>query len=316
MAQVLITGANGFVGGALSDHLEKTGYQVTRAVRQPDMPNTIQVGDIGPETDWQAALAGCDLVVHLAARVHVLHEVADDPLALFRTVNTEGALNLARQAAQSGVSRFVYLSSVKVNGEVGRFSEESPSSPQDPFAMSKWEAEQGLLKISADTGMEVVILRPPLVYGPRVGGNFIRLMRAVDRQVPMPMGLVRNRRSLLYVGNLVDAIASCLSHPHASGKTFLVSDDEVVSTPELIRGVGQALDRSSRLLPCPPILLRFGAWLFGKSQKVDRLLGSLEIDNSLIRKELNWSPTISLQEGLQITANWYRLTWDEKVPQS
>jgi nucleoside-diphosphate-sugar epimerase len=316
MAQVLITGANGFVGSTLSDHLENAGYQVTRAVRQPDMPNTIQVGDIGPKTNWAAALAGCDLVVHLAARVHVLHEVADNPIELFRTVNTKGTLNLARQAARSGVCRFVYLSSVKVNGEVGRFSEESPSSPQDPFAMSKWEAEQGLLKISADTGMEVVILRPPLVYGPRVGGNFIRLMRAIDRQVPMPMGLVKNRRSLLYLGNLVGAIASCLSHPRANGKTFLVSDDEVVSTPELIRGVGMALGRSPRLLPFPPILLRFGAWLFGKSQNIDRLLGSLELDSSLIRKELDWSPTTLLQEGLQITADWYRLTWAEKLPQS
>ena len=280
------------------------------------MPNTIQVGDIGPETEWQAALSGCDLVAHLAARVHVLHEVADDPLALFRSVNTEGTLSLARQSAQSGVSRFVYLSSVKVNGEVGWFFQGSLPSPEAPLAMSQWEAEQGLLKISVDTGMEVVILHPLLVYGPRVGGNFIRLIRAIDRQVPQLMGLVRNRRSLLYVGNLVDSIASCLSHPRVSGKTCLVSDDEVVSTPELIRGVDQALDRLPRLLPCPPILLRFGAWLFGSSQKVDRLLESLEIDNSLSRKELDWLPTISLQEGLQITANWYRLTWDEKVPQS
>jgi nucleoside-diphosphate-sugar epimerase len=315
MAQVLISGTNGFVYRTLFDHLENAGYQVTRRVRQPDMPNTIQVGDIGLKTDWQAALAGCDLVVHLAARVHILHDVDDNPIEFFRTVNTKGTLNLAHQAARAGVCRFVYLSSVKVNGELGRFSEVSPSSPQDLFAMFKWEAEQGLLKISADTGMEVVILRPPLVYGP--GGWEFHSANAGHRSSSThAMGLAKNRRSLLYLGNLVGAIASCLSNPRANGKTFLVSDEEVVSTPELIREAGMALGRSSRLLPFPHILLRFGACLLGKSQNIERLLGSLELDSSLIRKELDWSPTTSLQEGLQITADWYRLTWAEKLPQS
>lgn len=313
MAKVLVTGANGFVGCALANHLESAGYQVIRAVRQPDIPNTLRVGDVGPNTEWQSALDGCDWVVHLAARVHVMHEIADDSLALFRTVNTEGTLNLARQAAQQGVQRFVYLSSIKVNGETGQFSEHSKALPQDAYAVSKWEAEQGLLQIGADTGMEIVILRPPLIYGPGVGGNFIRLMCAVDRQVPMLVGLVTNRRSLLYLGNLVGAIATCLSHPRASGKTYLVSDDEVVSTPELIQKISQALGHSSRLLPCPPVLLRFGAWLFGKSKEVDRLLGSLECDSALIRTELGWSPATSLQKGLQITADWYRLTGGAKL---
>lgn len=313
MPKVLVTGANGFIGRVLTDNLENHGYRVVRAVRKAQAMDVVEVGDIGPQTEWGPALAGCDQVIHLASRVHVMHEPRHDSLALFRAVNTEGTLNLARQAAQAQVRRFVFLSSIKVNGEEGKYSHLSSPTPKDAYGISKWEAEQGLLKIGVETGMEIVILRAPLVYGPRVGGNFNRLMSAIQRRVPLVIGLTKNKRSLIYIGNLVDAIIVCLSHPSAKGKTYLVSDDEVVSTADLIDKIGQVLGRSSLLLPCPKIIFRFGAWVFGKSKEAGRLLGSLEVDSSLIQKEVGWAPSTSLQEGLKITAEWFRLNKGQKL---
>jgi nucleoside-diphosphate-sugar epimerase len=272
-----------------------------------EIPNAHAVGDIGPETDWHVALGGVEAVVHLAARVHVMRDTSVDPLAAFRAVNTEGTLNLARQAAAAGVKRFIFVSSIKVNGE-GRdspYTEFDLPAPQDAYAISKWEAEQGLREIESATGMEVVILRPPLVYGPGVGANFLRLMRSVERGWPMPFGRVDNRRSLLYLGNFTDAIRVCLDHPAAAGKTFLVSDGDDVSSADLIRRLALAMCRPARLLPVPPSWLRAAGVLFGRGAEVDRLLGSLCVDSSQIRRELGWRPPFSMDEGLRQTADYY-----------
>jgi len=298
--KVLVTGANGFVGRALVAGLEADGVAVEAATRQ-------RVGDLGVSTDWSSALSGCTAVVHLAARVHVMRDVASDPLAAFRAVNVDGTINLAHQAARAGVRRFVYLSSIKVNGE-GReepYREGDTPSPQAPYAISKWEAEQGLRQIELETGMEVVILRPPLVYGPDVKANFQRLLATVDKGWPLPLGAVENRRSLLYLGNLVDAIQLCLEHPAAAGQTYLLSDGEDVSSPELVRLLARAMGRPARLLPVPPAWLRLAGGLLGRRAEVERLLGSLVVDSSRIRRELGWSPPFCLDAGLAETAQHY-----------
>ncbi len=247
-------------------------------------------------------------MVHLAAHVHGMQEAEDDAAVLYRQVNTEGTLNLARQCAAGGVRRFVFLSTVKVLGE-GReepYHANDPAIPIGPYAISKWEAEQGLQEIAEHTGMEVVILRPPLVYGPGARANFLRMMRTIDKGIPLPFGAIQNRRSLLYVDNLVDAIRVCLNHPAATGKTYLVSDVDDVSTPELIRRMASALGRPARLLPVPCRWMRFVGQLLGKQAVVNRLLDSLTVDSQPIREELNWSPPYSMQTGLVATAEWYR----------
>jgi nucleoside-diphosphate-sugar epimerase len=269
---------------------------------------TTSIGNIGPETNWADALTGIEAVVHLAARVHVLKESARNPLAEFRLVNVAGTERLARMAALAGVRRLIYVSSIKVNGEYAHespFTETGAPAPQDAYGLSKWEVEQVLLKIAAETGLEVVIVRPPLVYGPGVGGNFLRMMEWVNRGFPLPLGSIRNSRSLVYLGNLVDALVTCVAHPRAAGKTFLVSDGEDVSTPELIRRLARAMERRPCLAPFPPTLLRFAGLFTGKSAEVDRLLGSLRIDSSRIRQELEWVPPFSMAQGLRETAVWY-----------
>ncbi len=294
--KVLVTGATGFVGRALVAGLEAEGVAVEVATRQ-------RVGDIGVATDWTAALSGCSTVIHLAARVHVMRDEAIDPLQVFREVNVGGTLNLARQAAQAGVRRFVFLSSIKVNGE-GRdepYRESDLPSPLDAYAISKWEAEQGLRQIEQETGMEVVVLRPPLVYGQGVKANFQRLLAAVDKGWPLPLGAVVNRRSLLYLGNLVDAIQLCLVHPAAAGRTYLLSDGEDVSTPELIRRLARVMERPARLLAVPPAWFELGGRVLGRGAEVRRLLGSLRIDGSAIREELGWVPPYTLDQGLAET---------------
>lgn len=312
MTCTLVTGASGFVGRALVAELVGRGINtrgaVRRAVTLHPGAESVAVGEMGNHTDWHEALTDARWVVHLAARAHVIHETAADPLGTFRAINTDGTLNLAQQAAEVGVRRFVFVSTLKVNGE-GRdtpYTESDLAAPQDLYAISKWEAEQGLRDIAARTGMEVVILRAPLVYGPGVGANFLRLMQVVDKGWPLPLGGVANRRSLIYLGNLVDAIAACLTHSAAANKTFLLSDGEDVSTPELIRRLAFTLRRPARLFSIPSLLLRPVGALLGKRQAVDRLLGSLAVDSSLIRKELNWSPPFSMGQGLAETAKWYR----------
>ncbi len=308
---VLVSGATGFVGQALVDALRTQQRQVRRALRKTAPGNTtddIIVGDIGPDTDWRPALQGIDCVVHLAARTHVLQESAADPLTAYRCINVGGTRQLAQQAAAAGVRRFVFLSSIKVTGEsTGEhpFTANDAPQPQDAYGITKREAEDVLRQIGADTGMEIVILRPPLVYGPGVKGNFLRLLRAVARGTPLPLASINNRRSLVYVGNLVDAIITCMDSPAAAGKTFLVSDSEDVSTPALIRRLAAALGMPPRLLPCPPALLHLGAALLGKHAAVMRLTGSLVVDSSALRQELGWQPRYSLDQGLNATAQWY-----------
>jgi nucleoside-diphosphate-sugar epimerase len=260
-------------------------------------------GDLNTSTDWSAALEGVEVVVHSAARAHVMQETVADPLTAYRAVNVDGTLNLARQAAVSGIKRFVFISSIKVNGEStspGRaFTESDAPNPQDAYGQSKHEAEKGLRQLSADTGMEVVIIRPPLVYGPGVKANFAALMRAVQRGWPLPLGAVNNQRSLVALDNLVDFIVTCITHPKAANQTFLVSDGQDLSTTELVRGMVQAAGVSLRLLPVPVWALQAGALLLGKGDVVQRLCGNLQVDISKARRVLGWAPPISVEEGLR-----------------
>jgi nucleoside-diphosphate-sugar epimerase len=302
--KVLVTGANGFVGRVLCSHLVRHGYTVVPVVRQVcGLAGEVAIGDIGGTTEWRAVLPACDVVVHLAARVHVMDDTAQDPLALYRATNTEATLNLARQAAQAGVKRFVFISTLKVNGE-GRdtpYRETDVPAPEEAYAISKWETEQGLWQIAQDTGLEVVILRPPLVYGPGVKANFQRLIRIVERGWPLPLGAIRNRRSLLYLGNFVDAIRVCVEHPAAAGQTFLLDDGKPVSTPELIHAVARALERPAHLLAVPVWMLEAAGMLLGKRAAVARLTGSLFVDGSAIRSRLGWMPPYSVEAGMAAT---------------
>ncbi len=305
---VLVTGASGFVGRATCACLAARGHGVIPALRGArDMAGARRVGEVGPATTWGAALDGADAVVHLAARVHRMADAEGDPLAAYRRVNTAGTLNLARQAAVAGIRRFVFVSSIKVNGE-GRtepYTESDPAAPMDAYAVSKWEAEQGLREIEAATGMRVVILRPPLIYGPGVGANFLRLMRSVEKGWPLPFGRVENRRSLLYLGNLTDALSACLEHSAAAGKTFLLCDGEDVSSAELVRRLARAMNRPARLLPLPTAWLRVAGRLPGRGAEMDRILGSLTVDSSLIRRDLGWRPPFSMAQGLELTVGHF-----------
>ncbi len=304
---VLVTGANGFVGRALCAELLKRAIPLRALVRGGadfDLDCEVaKIADFVSGPDLVGAFADITTVIHLAARVHVMHESAVDPLAEFRRVNVFGTERLARAAVASGVRRFVFVSSVKVNGEgtEGRepFSEGDQPMPQDPYGVSKFEAEQALHRVAAETGLEVVIVRPPLVYGPNVKGNFATMLKVLRRGLPLPLASVKNSRSLIYVANLADALITCATHPAAAGQTYLVSDGEDVSTPDLLRGLGGAMGCPARLLPCPVGLLRLGGRVFGKSGQLDRLLGSLRVDSGKIRHDLGWRPPYSLQQGLQ-----------------
>ena len=312
MTAVLVTGASGFVGRALCAALGMQGHLVRAASRMPagrTQSPTFAVGDIGPDTDWTAAVTGCDAVVHLAAHVHVMSRQADDAAGNFHRVNVEGSENLARQAARAGVRRFVFLSSVKVNGETSverAFVESDPIIPMDSYGLSKAEAEKRLRLISTDTGMELLVVRPPLVYGPGVKANFLSLLRAVDSGVPLPFSSISNLRSLVYIGNLDDALGACLVHPAAANRTFFVSDDHDVSTPQLIREVAAALGKKSLLFPFPPAMLRGASLFMGRAEQIARLTGSLQVDVSSIKTTLEWQPPFSLQQGLTDTVSWYR----------
>ena len=318
--RILVTGANGFVGSALCSVLDAAGYETRCAVRrrtkQPQaQEQTISVGDIDGATDWAEALRDIESVVHLAARTHVIRETAPDPLATYRTVNVEGTRRLAEQAAAAGARRLVFLSSVKVNGErtAGRpFTEGDTPHPEDAYGTTKWEAEQALQAIERETGLQVVILRPPLVYGPGVKGNFLRLMKLVARGWPLPLASVRNRRSMVYVGNLVDAVLACIRSPAVADQTYLVSDGTDVSTPELVRALAKALGVAPRLFPFPPSLLMLGASFLGKGEEAARMLGSLQVDSSRIRREFGWQPPYTMQEGLAATARWFSDTVNRK----
>ena len=315
---ILVTGANGFVGASLCRTLVASGATVFGAVRSPskarELPHGVQpvVLDLDELSPLDAIAGRVDGIVHLAARVHQMRETADDPLVAYRAINTHATENLARWAAGHGVRRFVFLSSIKVNGEGQDFSvtphtytEQDAVAPHDPYGISKWEAEQGLRRIAEVTGLETVVLRPTLIYGPEVKANFRQLLRLVKSGLPLPLSRVNNARSLLYLGNLVDAIRVCLTHEKAAGETFLVSDGDDLSTPELIRGLGRALARPARLFPVSPRWLEGIGKLTGKSSAVQRLLGTLRVDSRKIRQTLDWQPPYTVSQGLAATATAY-----------
>jgi len=310
---VLVTGASGFVGAPLCSELVLRGYKVTAFTRdlrnQLDNVDYHMIEDIGADANWGRALDKVDVLVHLAARVHVMHEVAANPLQLFLDINLHATVHLAKAAAAAGVERFVYVSSAKVNGEFTQnqpFSEQDAANPQDAYAVSKWAAEKALLEIEKETGMQVVILRPPLIYGPNVKANFASLIKLVDKGVPLPLASINNKRSLIYLGNFVDAIITCVQHPKAAGNTYLVSDGEDISTPQLIKKIAHSLKRPNRLFNFPLPIMNLTAKLTGKSSTLQRITQSLAIDSSKIHQELNWHPTFTIEQGLKETADWYR----------
>ena len=310
---ILVTGATGFVGRALVQRLmsvDKTQC-VAVTVRRPGLPWCEGVvtrlgGELSATSNWSGALEGVSSVVHCAARVHVMRDTASDPLTEFRLINVQGTLNLARQAAAAGVQRFLFVSSIKVNGELTKpghfFSAEDKPAPLDAYGISKMEAESGLLDVASNTGMELVIIRPPLVYGHGAKGNFAAMLRLLHGGVPMPLGAINNRRSLVALDNLVDLIATCLTHRAAAGHTFLVSDGEDVSTTDLLRRMGQAMGRPARLVPVPAAWLEYAARLLGKQEVAKRIFGSLQVDIEKTRQVLGWSPPLTLDEGLRIAA--------------
>ena len=267
--------------------------------------------DLGSPGKIDAALQGVDAVIHLAARVHVMRDVAADPLAQYRRVNTEGTLMLARAAAQRGAGRFVFLSTVKVNGERttgGPFTDEDPPAPADPYAVSKWEAEQGLAQIASDTGLKVLVLRPPLVYGPGVKGNFARLLRLAYSRVPLPLASIANSRSMIYVGNLASAIERALRVEPAAQGRFLLSDGADLSTPQLVRMLGAAMGRPARLFACPPRMLAALGRALGKGDEVMRMIESLRVDCAGIKQQLQWAVPFTIDQGLKETADWFART--------
>lgn len=332
--RILVTGATGFVGHFLCSRLLTQDFRVRGTLLTYENPASlvggvepVTVEPLGADTPWCYALEGVDTIIHLAARVHIMDDSSADPLTEFRKVNVEGTARLARKAANAGVRRLVFISSIKVNGEESGtpYTPDSLPAPSDPYGISKWEAEQALRKIEAETGMEVVVVRPTLVYGPGVKANFLNMMKTVNGNfgfcisnfglkggIPLPFASINNRRSLIYVGNLVGALVICATHPEAAGKTYLVSDGEDVSTPELIRRTASALGVPARLFPVPTPLMKLAGKLLGKSGAVNRLTGSLTVDSSKIRQELGWKPPFTMEEGLRETAKWFLSTKDTK----
>lgn len=303
--KIVITGASGFVGRALAERLQCDGEQVLgicRGDRDLSFP-IVTIPSLEDPWALRKTLNGAEIVVHCAARAHVMQDTAEDPLSVFRKINRDMTLAVARKSAESGVRRFVFLSSIKVNGEStsgrGPFRPDEQACPEDPYGFSKLEAEQGLIEIASETGMEVVIIRPPLVYGPGVKGNFASMMRLVKKGLPLPLGAVHNKRSLVALDNLVDLIVTCIDHPDGANQVFLAGDGEDLSTTELLRAVAVAMGKPSRLLPLPAGLLMAGAAILGRKAVAQRLLGSLQVDISKAQSSLGWQPPLSVNDGLK-----------------
>jgi UDP-glucose 4-epimerase len=314
MAIYLITGATGFVGSAVLKALIANKLPVVAAVREIPIEwsrehPVVEVGNLGLDTDWSVALRSVSTIIHTVGRAHVVDITDPNSISKFRTINVASTLNLARQAAAAGVSRFIYISSVKVNGEESKaghpFTEEDEPKPSDPYGISKLEAEKGLRLIADDTGMEVIIIRPVLVYGPGVKGNFLSMIHWLGKSIPLPLGGINNSRSLLALGNLVDFILICLHHPAAANETFLVSDGEDLSTSELLKLTASAMGIKPRLIPASEFMIKFFGALMGKREISRRLCGNLQVDISKARRLLGWYPPLSVEEGLAQLANSY-----------
>jgi nucleoside-diphosphate-sugar epimerase len=316
MKRVLVTGANGFIGSALCSRLLADGLQFRTAVRKDHSSfveergsgSVFSIGDVGPDTDWSRALECIDIVVHTAARAHRLDETSAEMISDYRKVNTAGTEHLAKMSIQAGVRRMVFISTVKVSGEgsPSAYTEEDPlPDPQGAYEVSKWEAEQALRESGIASNLEVVILRPPLVYGPGVKANFLSLLKAISMGIPLPLAGIRNRRSFIYIGNLIEAILLSMHHENASGETFVVSDGRDVSTPDLIRIIASAMRKKPLLFPVHPYLLNGLGLLAGKQGEMERLTSSLFVDCSKICRLLGWRPPFSMEEGMRHTVQWF-----------
>lgn len=308
MSKILVTGGNGFIGKAICENLKKKNCTINITSRKDLVSNFkdlrfYKINEIDENTKWSQALDKVSCLIHCAAKTHVMKKSKKNSLISFRRVNVQGTINLAKQAAACGVKRFIFLSSIKVNGERTdksiKFKYNDIPKPEDSYGVSKWEAEKGLWKISKETGLEVVIIRAPLVYGPAVKGNLRRLIKLIQSGIPLPFSLIKNQRSLVGIDNLVDLIIHCIDHHKASGNIFLVSDGKDLSTPDLVRGIASSIELSARLFPLPLIILKFFGLILGKKLEIDRLIGSLRIDNSYTKETLNWTPPLSVEEGIR-----------------
>ncbi len=310
MKKILITGASGFIGQHLCKSLSKLSNSIRGTVRSPDkflINDDIEyrpVGDIGLKTKWKDVLAGMDYVIHCAGIAHKMHSSKEPDF--YHSTNVEGTKALAEQAVETGIKRLIFLSSIKVNGkstgkvnEKMKFSHNDFPEPKDDYAISKLEAEKILFKISAISRLEVVVVRLPLVYGYGVKGNLARLTKFVKSGIPLPLSLIKNQRSMIGMDNLVDLLIRCIDHPQASGKTFLASDGEDLSTPELIKLIASSMERKANLFPCPIFILKFLGSVFGRSEEINRLVGSFRIDSSYTKKTLDWTPSLSVKEGIR-----------------
>ena len=314
MSKVLVTGASGFVGGHLCELLVERGYEVIGTTRSVSVEvgaqtwELVSIGDIGGDVDWLPILEDVDYIVHLAARVHVMDEQETDPLAAFRRVNVRGTEHLLKSAGAQGVKRVVFVSTIKVHGDDtagAPYTSADALAPSDPYGQSKLEAEDVVDRLGKDLGFETTIIRPPLVYGPGVGGNFMRLAGLVARGIPLPFGSIDNSRSLVYVGNLCDLVCECLTNPAAAGNCFLVSDNVDLSTRQLVQSIAAAMSKRARMLPVPAVFLRFVAKLVGRTEEVSRLTDSLQVDISNTIETLAWTPPVAPQEGIRSTVLWY-----------
>ena len=311
MSRILITGATGFVGNRLLAMLKDKGHECRAAIRRPssavDVPvESIVVGNIDAHTDWTQAVNDVDVIVHLAARVHIMNDQAENPLVEFRKINLDGTRSLAEAAASAGVKRFVYISTIKVNGEATTnqpFTSQDDPSPSDPYAIAKWEAEKALQEISRETGLEVVVVRPTLVYGPGVKANFLNLIKLVRKRIPLPLAGIKNKRSMVALDNLADLIISCCEHPAAPGHVFLAADDTPLSTAELIAKIARAFELRSPAFYFPPAIMAWLSRLLGKQAVWNRLAGSLAVDNSEARKVMDWTPITTMDEELKRIAD-------------
>ena len=308
---ILVTGSTGFVGSRVVESARERNWEVISVVRKQIKPltNRFVVSSIDSSTDWSRAFDGVDCIVHCAARVHQMNESEQDALAAYRETNMFGTLNLAKQAADAGVKRFVFVSSIKVNGEFNDpnlpFEPNLNNTPQDPYGLSKYEAEVELAKLSKETGLEVVIIRPPLVYGPGVKANFLSMMRLIDKGIPLPFGAIKNQRSFVYLDNLSDLILVCCGHPSAPGHTFLVSDDHDVSTTQLMQTIAQAMGKSPLLIPIPMSWIQLGASVLKKQQIAQRVCGSLKVEIGSTKDILGWEPPVSFEQGIKRTVEAY-----------